>query len=35
MFRLQRYRETEREASEKFNESCRMRSIPETAGGAT
>jgi NAD(P)H-flavin reductase len=35
MFRLQRYRETEREANEKFNESCRMRSIPETAGGAT
>jgi len=35
MFRLQRYKPTEREANEKFNESCRMRSIPETAGGAT
>jgi NAD(P)H-flavin reductase len=35
MFRLQRYKETEREASEKFDENCRMRSIPNTAGGAT
>jgi len=35
MFRLQRYKETEREASEKFDENCRMRSIPDTAGGAT
>jgi NAD(P)H-flavin reductase len=35
MFRLQRYKATEREANEKFNESCRMRSIPDAAGGAT
>jgi NAD(P)H-flavin reductase len=35
MFRLQRYKPTEREANEKFNENCRMRSIPSTAGGAT
>jgi NAD(P)H-flavin reductase len=35
MFRLQRYRETEREASAKFDDSCRMRGIPGTAGGAT
>jgi NAD(P)H-flavin reductase len=35
MFRLQRYKETEREASEKFDENCRMRTIPNTAGGAT
>jgi len=35
MFRLQRYRETERQASEKFDENCRMRSIPSDAGGAT
>jgi len=34
MFRLQRYRETEREANAKFDENCRMRSIPESAGGA-
>jgi len=34
MFRLQRYKETERAANEKFDENCRMRSIPETAGGA-
>jgi NAD(P)H-flavin reductase len=27
MFRLQRYRATEREASERFNENCRMRSL--------
>jgi NAD(P)H-flavin reductase len=35
MFRLQRYKPTEREANEKFDENCRMRSIPSTAGGAT
>ena len=35
MFRLQRYKPTEREANEKFNENCRMRSIPNAAGGAT
>ena len=35
MFRLQRYKPTEREANEKFDENCRMRSIPNTAGGAT
>ena len=35
MFRLQRYKQTEREANEKFNENCRMRSIPNAAGGAT
>jgi len=35
MFRLQRYKESEREANQKFNENCRMRSIPETAGGAS
>jgi NAD(P)H-flavin reductase len=35
MFRLQRYKATEREANEKFNENCRMRTIPDTAGGAT
>ena len=34
MFRLQRYKATEREANEKFNENCRMRTIP-AAGGAT
>jgi len=34
MFRLQRYKATEREASEKFDENCRMRSIPDAAGGA-
>jgi NAD(P)H-flavin reductase len=33
MFRLQRYKETEREANEKFNENCRMRTIPNEAGG--
>jgi hypothetical protein len=27
MFRLQRYRETERVATERFNENCRMRSL--------
>ncbi|MCM2311640.1 MAG: sulfide/dihydroorotate dehydrogenase-like FAD/NAD-binding protein [Steroidobacteraceae bacterium] len=35
MFRLQRYKPTEREANEKFDDNCRMRSIPNTAGGAT
>ena len=35
MFRLQRYKATEREAAEKFDENCRMRSIPDAAGGAT
>ena len=34
MFRLQRYKPTEREANEKFNENCRMRTIPAAAGGA-
>jgi len=33
MFRLQRYKPTEREASEKFDENCRMRAIPGGAGG--
>jgi NAD(P)H-flavin reductase len=35
MVRLQRFKPTEREANEKFNENCRMRSIPTAAGGAT
>ena len=35
MFRLQRYKPTEREANEKFDESCRMRTVPQAAGGAT
>jgi NAD(P)H-flavin reductase len=35
MVRLQRYKPTEREANEKFDENCRMRSIPDAAGGAT
>jgi NAD(P)H-flavin reductase len=35
MFRLQRYKETERQASEKFDENCRMRTVPDIAGGAT
>jgi NAD(P)H-flavin reductase len=35
MFRLQRYKPTEREADEKFKENCRMRTIPAAAGGAT
>jgi sulfide dehydrogenase subunit beta len=34
MFRLQRYKATEREAAEKFDENCRMRSIPNEAVGA-
>jgi len=33
MFRLQRYKVTEREAAAKFDDNCRMRSIPSTAGG--
>jgi NAD(P)H-flavin reductase len=35
MFRLQRFKPTEREANEKFNDNCRMRTIPDAAGGAT
>jgi NAD(P)H-flavin reductase len=35
MFRLQRYKATEREASEKFDENCRMRSIAEAPGGTS
>jgi NAD(P)H-flavin reductase len=35
MFRLQRYKPTEREANQKFDENCRMRSIPNAAGGST
>jgi NAD(P)H-flavin reductase len=35
MFRLQRYKATEREAATKFDENCRMRSIPSTTGGTT
>ena len=34
MFRLQRYKTTEREAATKFDEQCRMRSIPDATGGA-
>ena len=34
MFRLQRYRETEQQASRRFDENCRMRTIPGDAGGA-
>jgi NAD(P)H-flavin reductase len=34
MFRLQRYRETEQQASRRFDENCRMRTIPSDAGGA-
>ena len=33
MFRLQRYKATEREAATKFDENCRMRSIPKATGG--
>ena len=33
MFRLQRYRASEREASEKFDENCRMRSLAGATGG--
>ena len=32
MFRLQRYKATEREASDRFNESCRLRSQVDAAG---
>ena len=32
MFRLQRYKATEREASDRFNESCRLRSQADAAG---
>jgi NAD(P)H-flavin reductase len=35
MFRLQRYKATEREAATKFDDNCRMRSIPSTTGGTT
>jgi NAD(P)H-flavin reductase len=35
MFRLQRYKATEREAAAKFDDNCRMRSIPKATGGAT
>jgi NAD(P)H-flavin reductase len=35
MFRLQRYKATEREAATKFDDNCRMRSIPKATGGAT
>jgi NAD(P)H-flavin reductase len=35
MFRLQRYKATEREAATKFDENCRMRSFPKATGGAT
>jgi NAD(P)H-flavin reductase len=35
MFRLQRYKATEREASERFNESCRLRSQADAVGGAS
>jgi NAD(P)H-flavin reductase len=34
MFRLQRYKATEREAAAKFDESCRMRRLPDATGGA-
>ena len=33
MFRLQRYKATEREAAAKFDDNCRMRTIPTEAGG--
>jgi NAD(P)H-flavin reductase len=33
MFRLQRYKETEQQASKRFDENCRMRTIPTEAGG--
>jgi sulfide dehydrogenase subunit beta len=35
MFRLQRYKATEREAAAKFDDNCRMRSIPSATGGTT
>jgi NAD(P)H-flavin reductase len=34
MFRLQRYKPTEREANAKFDENCRMRNITQAAGGS-
>jgi hypothetical protein len=35
MFRLQRYKPTEREALERFNESCRLRrQVDEAAAGS-
>jgi len=33
MFRLQRYKETEQQASQRFDDNCRMRTIPTEAGG--
>jgi hypothetical protein len=33
MFRLQRYKETEQQANKRFDENCRMRTIPNEAGG--
>jgi len=33
MFRLQRYKETEQQASKRFDDNCRMRTIPNDAGG--
>jgi NAD(P)H-flavin reductase len=33
MFRLQRYKETEQQASKRYDENCRMRTIPTEAGG--
>jgi NAD(P)H-flavin reductase len=34
MFRLRRYKETEQAANQRFDENCRMRTIPNEAGGA-
>jgi len=34
MFRLRRYKETEQQANQRFDENCRMRTIPNEAGGA-
>ena len=33
MFRLRRYKETEQQANQRFDENCRMRTIPNEAGG--
>jgi hypothetical protein len=33
MFRLQRYKATERQANERFNENCRLRNPGQEAGG--
>jgi NAD(P)H-flavin reductase len=33
MFRLQRYKETEQQSSKRYDENCRMRTIPTEAGG--